>query len=209
MRPNRSTLSMRLLFPLLIATLLLAACGERYAYNGTRLDPPKALIDLTGTNLDGSTYRLSEHRDKVVLVFFGYTFCPDVCPTTLAEMAVLKNLLADELGDKAQDVEIVFISVDPERDTVERLAEYIPAFHPDFYGLHIPAGPELETVKLSLGAWAEKNEVSAAESSAGYLVDHTAWVSLINQQGELEVVYSYESTPEEMLPDIVHILKNG
>ena len=190
---------------LLMLTLLLSACGQPYAYNGTALEPPKELYDMTGTNLDGTTFRLSDHRGRVLLVFFGYTFCPDVCPTTLAEMVAITNML----GDKAADVDVVFVSVDPERDTVERLAQYVPAFHPDFYGLYIPAGPELETAKLTFGAWAEKNELSAAESSAGYLVDHTAWVYVVNQDGELHEIFPFESTAEEMVPDIEYILKNG
>jgi protein SCO1/2 len=185
--------------------LVLSACGGRYEYNGTTLEPPKELYDLTGTNLDGTTFRLSDQRGRVLLVFFGYTFCPDVCPMTLAEMVALDNLL----GDKAEDVDIVFVSVDPERDTVERLAEYVSAFNPDFYGLHIPEGPDLETAKFAFGAWAEKNEISAAESSAGYLVDHTAWVYVVNQEGKLHEIFSFETTAEEMLPDIEYILKSG
>ncbi len=190
---------------LLVLILLLSACGQSYTYNGTAMEPPKELYDMTGTNLDGTTFRLSDHRGRVLLVFFGYTFCPDVCPTSLAEMVAINNML----GDKAADVDVVFVSVDPERDTVERLAQYVPAFHPDFYGLHIPAGPELETAKLSFGAWAEKNELSAAESSAGYLVDHTAWVYLVNQDGDLQTIFSFETTAEEMVPDIEYVLKNG
>lgn len=198
-RPTHLLLTVFLAF-----SLLLSACGSTYKYNGTLLDPPKELYDITGTNWDGSSFRLSEHQGRVLVVFFGYTFCPDVCPTTLAEMVQLYAML----GDNAAKVDIVFISVDPERDTVEKLAVYIPAFNPNFYGLHIPAGPELETAKMSFGAWAEQNPTDKT-ANGDYLVDHTAWVSIVDQDGMLRELFSFESTPADMLPDIEYLLKKG
>ena len=193
-----------ILTALLLGSLLLSACGGSYSYNGTPLEPPKELYDLTGVNWDGAPFRLSDHQGRVVMVFFGYTFCPDVCPLTLAEMNQLHTLL----GDKADQVDFVFVSVDPERDTVEKLARYVPAFNPDFYGLHIPAGPELETAKFAFGAWAEKS-ATGQTANGDYLVDHTAWVYVVNQDGDLHEIFSFESTAEEMLPDIEYILKKG
>ncbi len=202
--PTSARPAILILTILLASSLLLSACGKPYAYNGTPLDPPKDLYDITATNWDGSTFRLSDHQGRVLLVFFGYTFCPDVCPTTLAEMVQLYSLL----GDKAKDVDVVFISVDPERDTVEKLATYIPAFNAHFYGLHIPAGPELETAKLIFGAWAEKNTTEAT-ANGDYLVDHTAWVYVVDQEGKLNEIFSFGIPATDMLPDIEYLLKKG
>ncbi|MBP8125405.1 MAG: SCO family protein, partial [Caldilineaceae bacterium] len=201
-RPARPALL--ILVILLVTSLLVSACGNGYQFNGTPLDPPKELYDITATNWDGSTFRLSGHKGRVLVVFFGYTFCPDVCPTTLAEMVQLYAML----GDNAAKVDIVFISVDPERDTVEKLATYIPAFNPNFYGLRIPAGPELETAKMIFGAFAEQNPTDKT-ATGDYLVDHTAWVSIVDQDGLLRELFSFESTPAEMLPDIEYLLKKG
>lgn len=189
---------------LLAFSLLLTACGDAYKYNGTLIDPPKEIYDISGTNWDGSTFRMSEHKGQVMVVFFGYTFCPDVCPTTLAEMAQLYTML----GDNADKVDFVFISVDPERDTVEKLAAYIPAFNPNFYGLHIPAGPELETAKMTFGAWAEQSPTEKT-ANGDYLVDHTAGLAVVDQNGMWRELFSFESTPADMLPDIEYLLKKG
>ena len=105
-----------LLVVILSAMALLAGCG--YEYNGTVYEPPLDAAEVVGTNWDGSEFRMSDLQDKVALVFFGYTACPDICPYTLANMTQVYGLL----GDKAEDVAVVFISVAPDRDTPERLA---------------------------------------------------------------------------------------
>jgi protein SCO1 len=83
------------------------------------------------TDADGGIYRLSENRGKITLLFFGYTYCPDICPATLAEM----KLAVDQLKDDAGEVQVVFISVDPGRDTSESMQEYAERFNPAFIGL--------------------------------------------------------------------------
>ena len=130
------------------------------------------------------------------MLFFGYTSCPDVCPTTMAE---LKTAL-DEVGDdQAKDVRVVFVTVDPERDTPERVQEYANHFDQDFIGL---SGTESELTEV----WNEYGvfrQIVEGTSAAGYLVDHTARVTLIDQEGNLRVSYGFD-TPIE---DIVHDLK--
>ena len=156
--------------------------------------PPAPQFELTRGN--GSRFRLSDARGKIVMLFFGYTSCPDVCPTTMAE---LKTAL-DEVGDdQVKDVKVVFVTVDPERDTSERVQEYVNHFDQDFIGLS-GTEPELAEVWNEYGVF---RQVVEGTSAAGYLVDHTARVTLIDQEGNLRVSYGFD-TPVE---DIVHDLK--
>src|SRR5690606_3849977 len=111
---------------LLLFSWLLTSCSQPHEFAGTELDPAPPAANISGINWDGTPFNLEELQGKVVLLFFGYTSCPDVCPTTLAEMQQLYSLL----GEDAQNVAVVLITVDPERDTVERLAQYMPAFDP-------------------------------------------------------------------------------
>ena len=101
--------------------------------------PVAAEIELTHAN--GHTFQLSDMRGKIVMLFFGYTSCPDVCPTTMAE---LKQAL-ETIGEKAEQVQVVYVTVDPERDTPERVQEYVNHFNPNFIGL---SGSESELVKV-------------------------------------------------------------
>lgn len=166
------------------------------SFRGTTYTEPYPVapnIDLT--RADGSDFQLGEARGKVVMLFFGYTSCPDVCPTTLAEF---KQSL-EELGDKSGQVQVLFVTVDPQRDTPQRVQEYVDHFNPKFIGL---SGPETELAKV----WNEYGvfrEIMKGNSAAGYLVNHTARVTLIDQQGNLRVSFGF-NTP---VKDIVHDLK--
>ena len=101
------------------------------SFRGTLYDPalPAAEIELTQGN--GSSFRLSEMRGDVVLLYFGYTFCPDVCPTTLSEL----NRVVEGMWPDGEQVQVVMVTVDPERDTLEKLHEYVAIFNPNFIGL--------------------------------------------------------------------------
>ena len=149
---------------------------------------------------DGSRLRLSELRGKVVLLFFGYTSCPDVCPTTLAE---LKQAL-ENLGErKAQQVQVLFVTVDPERDTPERVQEYVNHFNPNFIGL---SGTESELVPV----WQKYGvfrEIVDGSSAAGYIVNHTARVTLIDQNGNMRVSFAFETPVEDIVHDLKLLLK--
>ena len=165
-------------------------------FRGTLYDPalPAPEIELTQGN--GSSFQLSEKRGDVILLFFGYTSCPDVCPTTLSEM---KRVLAD-LGADAESVQVVFVTVDPERDTPQKLKEYVSIFNPAFIGLS-GSMEELEKVWSDYGVYREEEELP--NSATGYLVNHTARVYLIDRDGNLRLSYSY-GTPTD---DFVHDLK--
>ncbi len=137
---------------------------------------------------------LEDFRGKVVLLYFGYTFCPDVCPTTMGE---LKRAM-EGLGDEAENMQVIMVSVDPLRDTPEVLAQYITHFDPSFIGL---TGTEEELIQITkqLGIFYEKHEGSAA---SGYLVDHTASVLVLDKQGYLRLIFPYGMTGKEMVGDL-------
>jgi protein SCO1/2 len=156
--------------------------------------PPAPEIELRREN--GTRFRLSEMRGNAVMVFFGYTSCPDVCPTTMAD---LKQALEDLDPQEAQQAKVLFITVDPERDSPERVQEYVNHFNTDFIGLS-GTEPELAEVWSEYGVF---RQIVDGSSAAGYLVDHTARVTLIDQSGHLRLSYPFD-TPVE---DIVHDLK--
>lgn len=154
---------------------------------GTLLDPPKEVGDFTLTDQDGQPFRLSDLRGKVALLFFGYTNCPDVCPTTLSELKRVKALL----GDEAEQVAFVFVSVDGSRDTPERLSAYVRAFDPQFIGL---TGDDaaLRPISRDFGVFYQRVNY---ESDVNYLVDHTASTFVVDQQGRLRLVFPYGTDP--------------
>ena len=196
---TKRTASSLLLCTLLLA--LLSGCSKPHTFNGTTFDETGPAFDFTGTNYDGSPFTLSDQRGKVVLIFFGYTFCPDVCPFTLADM----NSVATQLGDAADDVAFVFVTVDPERDTLEKLATYIPSFNADFYGVRLE-GEMYEATKTAYGVYVEKRPVEDSKVPGSYFVDHTGIIYLIDKQGNLAEVFSPGSDAATMLPDVEYWL---
>jgi len=196
---NRKLLLVGLASLLLIAGVAVGVflSSKTGSFRGTWYAEPYPVakeIELNRGN--GSKFRLSDIRGKAVLLFFGYTSCPDVCPTTLAE---LKQAL-DELGEeKAKQVQVLFVTVDPERDNPERTQEYVNHFNPKFIGL---SGTESELIPV----WQDYGvfrEIVDGTSASGYIVNHTARVTLIDQEGNMRVSFAFE-TPVE---DIVHDLK--
>lgn len=187
-----------------ILLLLLAGCSQSYAFNGTLLEDPEPAAEIVGTNYDGSAFRLSDQRGKVVLIFFGYTFCPDVCPLTLAEMkSVYQKLRAGETKEMA----FVFVSVDPERDTLERLSQYIPSFHPDFYGVRVEEGA-LEALKKEYWLSAERTEQGTGDHSKHYTVMHNSSIYVIDRKGNLRgLLDDYTVGAEKLLSDIRYLLQ--
>jgi len=170
------------------------------SFNGTSYNEPYPTapqIELTKSN--GETFRLSDQRGKIVLLFFGYTSCPDVCPTTLAEL----NQVMDGLGDKADLVQVIFVSVDPERDTPEKIQQYAGHFHQDFIGLS-GSTDELKTIWDSYGVFREEVEPNSA---LGYIVNHTARTYLIDADGNLRLSYGFQTPVEDIVSDLKTLLR--
>jgi protein SCO1/2 len=166
------------------------------SFRGTVYDPPLPAPEFELTRDNGSSFRLSERRGDIVLLFFGYTSCPDVCPTTLSDL----RRVMDDLGTDAERVQVVYVTVDPKRDTPQKVQEYVSLFNPGFIGLS-GSMEELERIWSDYGVYREEEQMP--NSATGYLVTHSARVYVIDRDGNLHLSYSY-GTPTD---DIVHDLK--
>lgn len=172
-----------------------------YTYRGSLIDPAMPAPEFSLLSSQGGDYRLDSRTGKFILIFFGYTHCPDVCPTTLYEMKEIKA----RLKDKAEKIEFVFITVDPERDTQEQLTRYLSSFDESFFGL-TGTIEQLEMVWKDYGVY---REIQETDNSLGYLVDHTSRLYLINSQGELMMTYLYETTLDEIVSDLNYLIKKA
>lgn len=169
-----------------------------HSFAGTLLQEPKPAYDFTLTGPDGTAVRLSDLRGKLVLVFFGYASCPDVCPATLHN---LKQALND-LGTRASQVQVVFISVDPERDTPARLKSYMNNIDSRMLGLTGDLSA-ITNVASQYGIFFQKQ---VPTSPGVYEVQHTAIVQLIDQKGFLRVVYDFQTPPGSIASDARYLL---
>ncbi len=166
--------------------------------------------DVTGTSY-GRDFALNDHhgkprtladfRGKVVVLFFGYTQCPDVCPTTLAELAEVMR----QLGPDAARVQVLFATIDPERDTTELLAQYVPAFNPTFLGLRGDADATARTAK-EFRVFYQKQPGRTPDT---YTMDHSAGTFVFDPQGRLRVYVSYGQGPEVFVHDIRELLRTA
>lgn len=172
-----------------------------YSFHGTVINPPLPVTDFSLQTANEEVFRLSEQKGKIVLLFFGYTSCPDVCPVTLATFKQVN----DNLGEDAQKVRFVMITADPDRDTPDKVAEYAARFNPEFIGLSGDM-TALASIWKELGVFVEKQE---SDSAAGYLVSHTASVYVLNQSGSLFMTFPYGTTATEIADDIRQILKDS
>lgn len=183
--------------------LLLAAVGVALAFgsrsapafHGRLLEPLRAAPELALLDQYGEPFRLADHRGEAVLLFFGYTTCPDVCPATLGTFAQVKK----DLGNDAGRVRFVFVTVDPERDTPARLREYLAHFDPAIVGLTgTPA--QLAAVREAYGVYAER--VNDPNAPGGYWMNHTATVVLVDPQGRLRLSYSFGAEAKDLVEDL-------
>lgn len=149
-------------------------------------------VDFRLNDHTGKPRTLEEFRGKVVLLFFGYTHCPDVCPTTLADMARMMQLL----GSDADKVQVLFVTVDPERDTPELLAKYVPHFHPSFIGLY---GDAQATEQAATAFRAMYKKQPAA---SGYTMDHTSGTYLMDIYGRVRLSAPYGQSAEWLADDV-------
>jgi protein SCO1/2 len=189
------------LLAFVIVLLGLAGC------DGGKPTPPRyTATDITGidyardfslTDHNGRPRTLGDFRGKLVAVFFGYTHCPDVCPTTLSDFALAMNAMAPE---EAAKVQVLFVSVDPERDTPELLRRYVPAFHPGFLGLHGDAGRIADTAREF------KIFYQKSPHGDGYLIDHSAGTYVFDRQGRPRLYMAYGQGPEAIVQDLRQLL---
>jgi protein SCO1/2 len=149
----------------------------------------------------GNLRQLADFRGKVVVLFFGYTQCPDVCPTTLSQLATAMN----KLGPDAARVQVLFVTVDPERDTPALLARYVPAFYPTFLGLYGDSAATAATAKEFKVIY----EKQPGTTPGTYSVDHSAGTFVFDPQGKLRVYESYGQGPDAFAHDIGELLKSS
>jgi protein SCO1/2 len=190
---------------LLLGAIALLACGGKNAtapLHGGRLEPTKAASDFTLTDQNGKPFTLSSTRGKVVLLYFGYTSCPDVCPLTLSDMAAARK----DLGPDADQVQVIFVTVDPERDSQQVLQKYVPAFDPTFIGVRgTPA--EIKTVADAYGVKYKKTPLE--NSALGYAVDHSAFIYVIDRRGQLRELLPFGTQRQDIASDLKILINEG
>lgn len=184
----------------LACALSLAACQDRPEFRNTDVTGADFAQDFSLTGHDGKPYTLADFRGKAVVIFFGYTQCPDVCPTTLAELAEVMKAL----GPDAARVQVLFVTVDPERDTRALLAQYVPAFDSRFLGLYGDAAATERTAK-AFKVFYQKVPGSAPGI---YTVDHTAGSYVYDPRGRLRLFVKHGTGPEPIAHDLRLLLED-
>ena len=160
--------------------------------------PARDAPDFTLSGSDGAKLQLRDYRGKVVLLAFGFTSCPDVCPTTLAVLARARS----QLGRDGNEVKVVYVTVDPERDDAKRMRKYLAAFDPTFIG-GTGTADKLAAVRKEYGIAADKKL-----AGAGYVVAHSSYTYLIDRAGKLRALMPYGHTAEDYVHDLRILLKN-
>ncbi|RJP48541.1 MAG: SCO family protein [Anaerolineaceae bacterium] len=184
---------------LAITTVVVVLFQKPYTFHGTVLTPPLPVTDFTLQTGESETFSLSAARGKLVLLFFGYTSCPDVCPTTLAEL----RQASENLGDDARNIQVVMVTADPERDTPEKMKAYVAHFDPNFIGVSGNLA-DLEAIWEELGVFVEKEDTGSA---AGYLVSHTSSVYVLDRNGNLILMFPYGTSAVDIASDLSELLK--
>lgn len=182
---------------IIICSLALAACDSGPKFKSTDISGVDYGRSLELTDHNGRTRRLEDFRGKAVVVFFGFTQCPDVCPTTLAEVSGAVK----KLGPDAARVQVLFVTVDPERDTREVLAKYVTAFDPSFLGLYGDAAATQRTAK-EFKVYYEKRK-----QGDSYTVDHSAQTYVIDPQGRLRLFVRHDRIGADLPEDLRTLLK--
>lgn len=190
-------------FPLIVLILLLGACGE------PEMPSPFHAIDVSWqypqadfklTDFNGKPRSLLDFKDKVMVLYFGYTHCPEVCPTTLSRLTQTLRLL----GQDADKVQVIFITLDPERDSPALLAKFIPSFDPSFLGLRGDAQATAQAAR-AFGV----SYVKQYDKRGGYTLDHTDVLFLLGLRGKPLLLSHNGQSPDQVLDDVRLLLAIG
>lgn len=184
----------------LIAAGLLAACNPPQApsFHATVLDNPQFAQDFRLKDPSGRERSLADWRGKVVLLFFGYTQCPDVCPTALSRAARVMELL----GPDAARVQVLFVTLDPERDTPALLREYPPAFHPSFIGLYTSVEETAQVARHFRVFY----KINPGSTPSTYTIDHSVITYAYDPEGKLRLAIGHDAPAEAVAQDIRTLL---
>jgi len=180
---------------------LLACNTSGPQFNGITFEPAEPAPALTLPRADGSTFDLKAQRGSAVLIFFGYTHCPDVCPTTLADWKKVKR----GLGADSSRVRFVFISVDPDRDTPKIAQDYAAGFDPTFIGLSGDSA-QIERAKTLFHVESFKEHIKSAN---GYAVTHSSSVFAVDPRNRMRLLYQFDMPPDKVVADLKLLLRNG
>ena len=186
---------------LVILCLVLSACSPKPEFKNIDITGSTAFgKDFSLIDPDGRVRTLADFKGKVVVMFFGYTQCPDICPTTLTEMQQVMTLL----GSQSDKVQVLFVTVDPERDTAEILKQYVPAFDPRFLGLRPADEAALEKVTKDFKIYYKK---VPGTKPGSYTMDHTAGSYAFDPEGRLRLYIKHAQGPETLAHDLKELLK--
>lgn len=195
-------MKLKVVLPVVVVMLGLAVgvyFFRPHTFHGTVIQSPEPSFDFKLTGKDGNV-SLSDYRGKLVLIYFGYTFCPDICPATLANVGqALRNLGED----KANEVQTIMVSLDPERDTPQKLADYVTHFHPSFIGI---TGTEQDIAQVT-SLYGIFYQLQPGSDATGYLIDHTATLLVIDREGYLKLVFPFGVTVDEIADDLEYMLR--
>jgi protein SCO1/2 len=181
--------------------LILTACSPKPEFKNIDITGSTAFgKDFSLLDPDGKVRMLSDFKGKVVVMFFGYTQCPDICPTTLTEMQQVMSIL----GPQSDKVQVLFVTVDPQRDTAAILKQYVPAFDPHFLGLLPADDAALEKVAKDFKIYYKK---VPGTSPGSYTMDHTAGSYAFDPDGHLRLYIKHAQGPEALAHDLKELLK--
>jgi protein SCO1/2 len=196
----KSLRNFRIVLWALVAVVAIGATAMLY------FAPPKPPLGVTGQSFElastqGGTFTQDSLKGTPSLIFFGYTFCPDVCPTTLAETTAWRA----QLGLTPEQLRIIFVTVDPARDTIDAVKGYVEGFDPSIIGL-VGDEAQTEAVKAAFGVLGERAEGFAADDPY-YLVDHTALTFLIGADGTFEGTVAYEEASDTAIAKVKRLVE--
>lgn len=180
---------------ILMLLALLAACEEPRLpspFHANDVGAKFSQADFQLTDHNGKPRTLADFRGKVVAIFFGYTHCPDVCPTTMADLAQVRR----KLGQDADKLQVLFVTLDPQRDTRELLAQYVPAFDPAFLGLYGDAQATAQAGKNFAVTYQKQ------QTTSGYNIDHSSGTFLIDTNGKVRLLAPYGQRADWLVDDI-------
>ncbi len=197
---NHQRFFMRTLLAFLTVFSVMACSNQNIKFNNVDITGSKAFgKDFSLTDHHGKQRGLAEFKGQLVVMFYGFTQCPDVCPTTMTEMQGVMELL----GKDASRVQVMFVTVDPERDTQELLSQYVPAFDKRFLGLRPQSTEELEKITKDFKVFYKK---VPGNSPTSYTIDHTAGSYVFDTKGQLRLFLRHQQGPQPIAEDLKKLL---
>ncbi|MBN8763035.1 MAG: SCO family protein [Thiobacillus sp. 63-78] len=187
-----------------VAMFALAGCqpaAQSPVFQATDISGAGFARDFRLTDHNGRIRTLADFKGKVVAIFFGYTHCPDVCPTTLSDFAAALK----QLDGQAERVQVIFVTLDPQRDTPAILKQYVPAFNPDFLGMYTDA----DALKQLAKEYKIVYQRTSVKATDDYLIDHSAGTYIYDPAGNLRLLMPYGSSPEAIAHDLRILLSRA